>query len=213
MKYKYDLWKDKAYVHTYYQFCTFSTLIPFLRLNCNFISAKKFFPITFFGSILWIAAFSYLMVWWSTVTGNTVGIPPEVRKYWSENNICYDYKTQSGDGINILGGGNINPWSHHKCDCGEEGIWRHGCVQLRGQQHLRRDSRVSDNIPSWHCVSVSRDGIEDSPVSSWILSMLIGTFGPWINTKCDRTHTDYRNIISQRRSIPSMKIKPINKVV
>jgi len=41
-------------------------------------SSKKFFPITFLGSILWIAAFSYLMVWWATVTGNTVGIPPEV---------------------------------------------------------------------------------------------------------------------------------------
>ena len=155
--------------------------LPFLRFNCSFISAKKFFPITFFGSILWIAAFSYLMVWWSTVTGNTVGIPPEVRKYWSEKNICYDYKTQSGDGINILGGGNLDPWSHHKCDCGEEGIWRHGRVQLRRQQHLRRDSRVSDNIPSWH-VTMSRDDMEDSPVSSWILSMLIGTFGPWINT-------------------------------
>ena len=43
--------------------------------------------------------------------------------------------------------------------------------------------------------------------------MLIGTFGPWINTKCDKTHTDYRNIISQRRSIPKMRIKPINKIV
>merc|ERR1719195_13919 len=41
-------------------------------------SAKKFFPVTFLGSILWIAAFSYLMVWWATVTGDTVGIPPEV---------------------------------------------------------------------------------------------------------------------------------------
>merc|ERR1711902_268093 len=41
-------------------------------------SARKFFPITFLGSILWIAAFSYLMVWWATVTGDTVGIPPEV---------------------------------------------------------------------------------------------------------------------------------------
>ena len=27
---------------------------------------------------MWIAAFSYLMVWWATVTGDTVGIPPEV---------------------------------------------------------------------------------------------------------------------------------------
>jgi len=41
-------------------------------------SSRKFFPISFFGSILWIAAFSYLMVWWATVTGNTIGIPPEV---------------------------------------------------------------------------------------------------------------------------------------
>jgi len=41
-------------------------------------SARKFFPITFFGSIIWIALYSYLMVWWATVTGETIGIPPEV---------------------------------------------------------------------------------------------------------------------------------------
>jgi len=41
-------------------------------------SGKKFFYITFIGSILWIAAFSYLMVWWSTITGNAFSIPPEV---------------------------------------------------------------------------------------------------------------------------------------
>jgi len=40
--------------------------------------ARKFFPITFIGSIMWIAAFSYLMVWWATVSGETFGIPPEV---------------------------------------------------------------------------------------------------------------------------------------
>uniref|UniRef100_A0A8C7B5I7 Solute carrier family 24 member 2 n=1 Tax=Neovison vison TaxID=452646 RepID=A0A8C7B5I7_NEOVI len=28
-------------------------------------SSRKFFPITFFGSISWIAVFSYLMVWWA----------------------------------------------------------------------------------------------------------------------------------------------------
>ena len=48
-------------------------LFPFI------ITARKFFPVTFVGSILWIAAFSYLMVWWATVTGETFGIPPEVR--------------------------------------------------------------------------------------------------------------------------------------
>jgi hypothetical protein len=41
--------------------------------------ARKFFPITFIGSILWIAAYSYLMVWWATIAGETIGIPPEVR--------------------------------------------------------------------------------------------------------------------------------------
>ena len=40
--------------------------------------SKKFFVITFTGSILWIAIFSYLMVWWATITGQTFTIPPEV---------------------------------------------------------------------------------------------------------------------------------------
>ncbi|GJQ78448.1 hypothetical protein Trydic_g11567 [Trypoxylus dichotomus] len=39
---------------------------------------KKFFPITFLGSIMWIAAYSYLMVWWANMVGETVRIPPEV---------------------------------------------------------------------------------------------------------------------------------------
>ncbi|XP_031785453.1 sodium/potassium/calcium exchanger Nckx30C isoform X3 [Nasonia vitripennis] len=39
---------------------------------------KKFFAVTFIGSILWIAAYSYLMVWWANVVGDTVQIPPEV---------------------------------------------------------------------------------------------------------------------------------------
>lgn len=41
-------------------------------------SGKKWFPLTFCGSILWIAAYSYLMVWWANVSGNTIGIEPEV---------------------------------------------------------------------------------------------------------------------------------------
>ncbi|ETN67639.1 solute carrier family 24 (sodium/potassium/calcium exchanger), member 2 [Anopheles darlingi] len=40
---------------------------------------KRFFPVTFIGSILWIAAYSYLMVWWATVIGDTSKIPPEVK--------------------------------------------------------------------------------------------------------------------------------------
>ncbi|XP_065806276.1 sodium/potassium/calcium exchanger 2 isoform X8 [Labrus bergylta] len=41
-------------------------------------SAKKFFPITFLGAISWIAAFSYLMVWWAHQVGETIGITEEI---------------------------------------------------------------------------------------------------------------------------------------
>ncbi len=40
---------------------------------------RKFFPITFLGSILWIALYSYFMVWWMGVVGEVFGIPPEVQ--------------------------------------------------------------------------------------------------------------------------------------
>lgn len=43
-----------------------------------FFSGKRFFPITFIGSIVWIAFFSYLMVWWANVAGATAHVPPEV---------------------------------------------------------------------------------------------------------------------------------------
>ncbi|XP_074555249.1 sodium/potassium/calcium exchanger 2-like isoform X2 [Halichoeres trimaculatus] len=41
-------------------------------------SSKKFFPITFLGAIGWIAAFSYLMVWWAHQVGETIGITEEI---------------------------------------------------------------------------------------------------------------------------------------
>lgn len=43
-------------------------------------AGKKFFVVTFLGSIVWIAAYSYLMVWWANVAGDTIKIPPEVRR-------------------------------------------------------------------------------------------------------------------------------------
>uniref|UniRef100_T1JM38 Sodium/calcium exchanger membrane region domain-containing protein n=1 Tax=Strigamia maritima TaxID=126957 RepID=T1JM38_STRMM len=39
---------------------------------------KKYFPMTFIGSIAWIAIYSYLMVWWASITGETLGVPNEV---------------------------------------------------------------------------------------------------------------------------------------
>ncbi|NXC24563.1 NCKX2 protein, partial [Campylorhamphus procurvoides] len=41
-------------------------------------TSTKFFPITFFGSISWIAFFSYLMVWWAHQVGETIGITEEI---------------------------------------------------------------------------------------------------------------------------------------
>uniref|UniRef100_A0A673N3Y7 Sodium/potassium/calcium exchanger 1 n=1 Tax=Sinocyclocheilus rhinocerous TaxID=307959 RepID=A0A673N3Y7_9TELE len=41
-------------------------------------ASKKFFVITFLGSIVWIAIFSYLMVWWAHQVGETIGISEEI---------------------------------------------------------------------------------------------------------------------------------------
>ncbi|GMT28202.1 hypothetical protein PFISCL1PPCAC_19499, partial [Pristionchus fissidentatus] len=39
---------------------------------------RKYFPATFIISILWIAFFSYLMVWWANTIGETLQIPTEI---------------------------------------------------------------------------------------------------------------------------------------
>ncbi|XP_067276575.1 sodium/potassium/calcium exchanger 1 isoform X3 [Pseudorasbora parva] len=41
-------------------------------------ASKRFFVITFLGSIVWIAIFSYLMVWWAHQVGETIGISEEI---------------------------------------------------------------------------------------------------------------------------------------
>ncbi|XP_055030054.2 sodium/potassium/calcium exchanger 1 isoform X1 [Misgurnus anguillicaudatus] len=41
-------------------------------------ASKKFFVITFLGSIVWIGIFSYLMVWWAHQVGETIGISEEI---------------------------------------------------------------------------------------------------------------------------------------
>ncbi|CAJ1056622.1 sodium/potassium/calcium exchanger 1 isoform X1 [Xyrichtys novacula] len=40
--------------------------------------SRRFFAVTFLGSILWIAVFSYLMVWWAHQVGETIGISEEI---------------------------------------------------------------------------------------------------------------------------------------
>ncbi|VDM39819.1 unnamed protein product [Toxocara canis] len=41
-------------------------------------SSRRYFVVTFIGSIFWIALFSYLMVWWANTIGETLGIPTEI---------------------------------------------------------------------------------------------------------------------------------------
>ncbi|KAJ8333653.1 hypothetical protein SKAU_G00409720 [Synaphobranchus kaupii] len=41
-------------------------------------ASRRYFMGTFLGSILWIAMFSYLMVWWAHQVGETVGISEEI---------------------------------------------------------------------------------------------------------------------------------------
>ncbi len=35
--------------------------------------------VTFFGSIMWIGFYSYFMVWWATLIGQTIGLSDAVR--------------------------------------------------------------------------------------------------------------------------------------
>ncbi|KAM9861149.1 sodium/potassium/calcium exchanger 1-like [Aulostomus maculatus] len=42
------------------------------------LASRRYFAMTFFGSILWIAVFSYLMVWWAHQVGETIGISEEI---------------------------------------------------------------------------------------------------------------------------------------
>ncbi|KJE88835.1 sodium/calcium exchanger protein [Capsaspora owczarzaki ATCC 30864] len=46
--------------------------------DCRLPRFKRLFVVTFFISILWIAGFTYLVVWWTTVIGNVLGIPSAV---------------------------------------------------------------------------------------------------------------------------------------
>lgn len=39
---------------------------------------QKFFPLAFIMSIIWIAVYSYFMVWWVTITADTIGISDTV---------------------------------------------------------------------------------------------------------------------------------------
>ncbi|ODM93648.1 Sodium/potassium/calcium exchanger Nckx30C, partial [Orchesella cincta] len=64
--------------------CSYVLLFPIMILlyltlpDTRTPRGKKFFAWGFLGSILWIAVFSYFMVWWADRTGETFGIAPEI---------------------------------------------------------------------------------------------------------------------------------------
>uniref|UniRef100_A0A914NY18 Sodium/calcium exchanger membrane region domain-containing protein n=1 Tax=Panagrolaimus davidi TaxID=227884 RepID=A0A914NY18_9BILA len=75
---------DMSFPNTFCKRCTYIALLPimfplFITLpDVKKPHRKKFVILSFIGSILWIAFYSYLMVWWATTIGVTVGIPTEI---------------------------------------------------------------------------------------------------------------------------------------
>merc|ERR1719359_523302 len=52
----------------------FTYSMPDVRKEEN----KDYYACSFAGSIAWLAFFSFLMVWWATILGDSLGIPSEV---------------------------------------------------------------------------------------------------------------------------------------
>lgn len=53
----------------------------YLTMNCIDVrreDRKGCYPLTWIMSIVWIAVYSYFMVWWATIIGDSAGIPPVV---------------------------------------------------------------------------------------------------------------------------------------
>ncbi|GMT10850.1 hypothetical protein PFISCL1PPCAC_2147, partial [Pristionchus fissidentatus] len=72
-------WPESLHKQIVYVILSPITFPLYLTLpDTRSVEMRKFFPITFVGSILWIALYSYLMVWWANVIGETLGIPTEI---------------------------------------------------------------------------------------------------------------------------------------
>ncbi|XP_078737177.1 sodium/potassium/calcium exchanger 2-like isoform X3 [Lampetra fluviatilis] len=93
-------------------------------------AARQYFVVTFLGSIVWIALFSYLMVWWAHQRG--------------------DY------GTHHPGSGDVHPGPHHERHRRSQGPGGHGRLQLRGQQHLRHHRRAARAVAALLAVARPR---------------------------------------------------------
>ncbi|BFZ01606.1 hypothetical protein BsWGS_04645 [Bradybaena similaris] len=75
---------DISWPDTCVQRITYIVLAPIMLSLCITLpdvrlpERRKFFPWTFVGCILWIAGFSYCLVWWAKQAGDAVEIPDTV---------------------------------------------------------------------------------------------------------------------------------------
>ena len=76
MDLRFPLSSDKRLIYILLAPITYSLYftIPDVRRE----SCKKMYVLSFFASIAWIGIFSYFMVWWITVVGDSLGIPSEI---------------------------------------------------------------------------------------------------------------------------------------
>lgn len=68
-------WKDRLVylIRAPIMYCMYFTALDIKRPE-----RRHLYPWTFIMSMLWIVLFSYLMVWWATEVGDTLGIPTQV---------------------------------------------------------------------------------------------------------------------------------------
>ena len=69
-----DLKKQSLYVFLFPITGSLWLTLPDVRRE----GKDKWYPGCFIGSILWIGAFSYLMVWMAEVLGTMINVPPEI---------------------------------------------------------------------------------------------------------------------------------------
>ncbi len=124
----------------------------FFFLNLRSTLERKWYPITFVGSIIWIALYSYLMIWWATVAGNVMNIPPPVRAIASRSSdddctatVCLIHSDSSttGHGLHTSGWGHVGARLDHQRAGGQARQGGHGRFLVGWIQHLWCHRRVS----------------------------------------------------------------------
>ena len=101
---------------------------------------RKLFLLTLLMSIIWIAGFAYLMVWWATVVCTVIG--------FSEVTLTCNHLTAvlccvGHDGHNAAGGGHQRAGPHHLGAGGAGRARGHGRLLFHRQQPLRHSTDIA----------------------------------------------------------------------